>query len=155
MPKSDLPKLEAQVRPRPTIVKGVTERVRTGHGNMYVTINSDESGNLFEIFANQGKAGGCDSAQIEAISRLTTLVLRAGIDPEILLGQLQGITCCPVWDNGVLVRSAPDALAMALSHHLGIPIKPEATVRCPDCDLPVVFAEGCYMCLSCAWNKCG
>ncbi|MBM3941793.1 MAG: vitamin B12-dependent ribonucleotide reductase [SAR202 cluster bacterium] len=105
-------------RPRPTTVRGVTERVRTGHGNMYVTINFDDEGTPFEVFTTLGKAGGCDSAQLEAISRLVSLALRSGIDPRSLTEQLRGITCCPAWDNGVLVRSGPDAVALALERHL-------------------------------------
>ena len=35
---------------------------------MYVTINFDEADTPFELFGNLGKAGGCDSAQLEAIS---------------------------------------------------------------------------------------
>ena len=49
-------------RERPQSMTGVTERVSTGHGNMYVTINFDEQKNPFEVFGNLGKAGGCDSA---------------------------------------------------------------------------------------------
>ena len=101
---------------RPAQVQGVTDRVRTGHGNMYVTINSRD-GQPFEVFSNLGKAGGCDSAQIEAITRLVSLALRSGIDPSHVVDQLQGITCCPQWDDGVLVRSAPDAVAHVLSRH--------------------------------------
>lgn len=102
---------------RPAQVQGVTDRVRTGHGNMYVTINSRD-GQPFEVFSNLGKAGGCDSAQIEAITRLVSLALRSGIDPSHVVDQLRGITCCPQWDDGVLVRSAPDAVALVLSRHM-------------------------------------
>ena len=49
-------------RQRPQSIRGVTERVRTGHGNMYITINFDEADSPFEVFGNLGKAGGCDSA---------------------------------------------------------------------------------------------
>ena len=105
-------------RQRPTVVSGVTERVRTGHGNMFVTINFDEERHPFEVFIAMGKAGGCDSAQLEAISRLTTLALRSGVDPGQVIQHLRGITCCPAWDEGTLVRSAPDALALVLSRHL-------------------------------------
>jgi ribonucleoside-diphosphate reductase alpha chain len=105
-------------RQRPAEVAGITERVRTGHGNMYVTINFDEQGRPFEVFATLGKAGSCDSAQLEAISRLTSLALRSGIDPIKLLEDLRGITCCPAWDEGTLVRSAPDAVALVLGRHL-------------------------------------
>ena len=166
-------------RRRPQSIRGVTERVRTGHGNMYVTINFDEEGNPFEVFGNLGKAGGCDSAQLEAISRLVSLALRSGIDPKIVIEQLRGITCCPAWDEGTLVRSGPDAVALAMERHVeeaGVQIQsPENGVqmkligdagsngnghytvrKCPDCNAPVIYQEGCLKCssLSCGWNKC-
>ena len=123
-------------RRRPPVIKGVTERVRTGHGNMYVTINYDENDDPFEVFIAVGKAGGCDSAQLEGISRLATLALRAGIDPNQVIKHLQGITCCPAWDNGALVRSAPDALAIVLGRHLKLdedtaPVQPAASAIQP------------------------
>lgn len=111
--------VRATPRGRPQSIHGVTERVRTGHGNMYVTINFDEHERPFEVFGNLGKAGGCDSAQLEAISRLVSLALRSGIDSGAVLEQLRGITCCPAWDDGVLVRSGPDAVALALERHAG------------------------------------
>jgi len=104
-------------RPRRTV--GVTERVRTGHGNMYVTINFDEENKPFEVFGTLGKSGGCDSAQLEAISRLVSLALRSGIDPKNVIEQLRGITCCPAWDSGTLVRSSPDAVALAIERSFG------------------------------------
>jgi ribonucleoside-diphosphate reductase alpha chain len=105
-------------RERPSRVSGVTHRVRTSNGNLYVTINVDERGRPFEVFTALGKAGSADSAQLEAVSRLTSLALRAGVDIEAIVGQLRGITDTPVWDNGILVRSAPDAVALALSAHI-------------------------------------
>ena len=84
---------------------------------MYVTINLDNEGKPFEVFSALGKSGGCDSAQLEAVSRLASLALRAGVDIDAIVQQLRGITCCPFWDNGVMVRSAPDAVALALSKH--------------------------------------
>ena len=104
-------------RDRPSQVHGITDKVRTGHGNMYITINFSD-GSPFEVFSNLGKAGGCDSAQLEAISRLISLALRSGIDPDQVVDQLKGITCCPQWDGGTLVRSAPDAVALALGRHV-------------------------------------
>ena len=185
-------------RPRPLEMEGRTERIRTGHGNMYVTINFDsQDGTLFEVFSALGKAGGCDSAQLEAISRLVSLSLRSGIDPEAVMEQLRGITCCPAWDQGVLVRSAPDAVALALEHalrngppHEAVQLKlaasreveaawpgmlethtngndtvtqgvsahgnsPNERNRCPDCNGSLAFQEGCLLCSSCGWNRCG
>ena len=105
-------------RQRPPSVRGITDRVRTGHGNMYVTINFDEDGHPFEVFSALGKAGGCDSAYLEGLSRLASLALRVGIDPDQVVGELMGITCDPVWDGGVQIRSAADAIAVVLGRHL-------------------------------------
>ncbi len=169
-------------RERPSVIRGVTERVRTGHGNMFVTINYDEHEKPFEVFIAVGKAGGCDSAQLEGISRLVTLALRAGIDPAQVIEHLQGITCCPAWDGGTLVRSAPDGLALVLKRNLKLdeevlPAVEEArstqpgmvlTVEkpanghvstnrngCPECSAgTLVYQEGCISCLECGYNKC-
>ena len=103
---------------RPQQIGGVTERVRSGHGNMYVTVNFDEGSRPFELFANVGKSGGCDSAQTEAITRLVSLALRSGIEPKDIVDEIRGITCCPVWDAGSLVRSGPDGIALVLDRHL-------------------------------------
>jgi ribonucleoside-diphosphate reductase alpha chain len=111
-------------RERPSTVSGVTHRVRTSNGNLYVTINFDDQGRPFEVFTALGKAGSADSAQLEAVSRLISLALRAGVDIEAIVTQLRGITDTPVWDNGVLIRSAPDAVALALTSHIGT--SPEA-----------------------------
>ena len=106
-------------RKRPRRTQGITDRIRTGHGNMYVTVNLDENNKPFEVFGTMGKAGGCDAALLEAVSRLVSLSLRAGIETEEVTRQLRGITCCPAWDDGTLVRSGPDALAIVLDQIAG------------------------------------
>jgi len=113
-------------RARPAEITGITRRVRTGHGNMYVTINVDRGGRPFELFALLGKAGGCDAAQMEATTRLVSLALRSGIDPEEIVRQMKGITCCPVWDDGELVRSCPDAIALTLDRQIRQAPAPDA-----------------------------
>ena len=107
-------------RQRPPSVRGVTERVRTSHGNMYITINFDEQDRPFEVFTVLGKAGSSDQAQLEGISRLVSMALRSGVDPASVVAQLRGITDEPVWSEGTLVRSAPDALALALARVCGM-----------------------------------
>ncbi len=105
-------------RQRPSVIRGVTERVRTAHGNLFVTVNVDEEGQPFEVFATLGKAGSTESAHLEAVSRLVTMALRAGVDPDEVTSHLRGITDEPVWDDGTLIRSAPDAVALVLGRHL-------------------------------------
>jgi len=108
----------AHPRTRPKITKGYTERIRTGEGNLYVTINEDEHG-LCEVFTTIGKAGGNAMATSEAISRLISLALRSGIDPKELVDQLKGISGpAPIWEDGELILSTPDAIGKALERYL-------------------------------------
>ena len=104
-------------RRRPQSLSSVTDRVRTGHGNLYVTITFDEKDSPFEVFTNLGKAGTSDAAYLEAVSRLASLALRSGVGVEQVIEQLRGITDSPTWDEGQQVLSAPDAVALALLRH--------------------------------------
>ncbi|MDD5765507.1 MAG: vitamin B12-dependent ribonucleotide reductase [Candidatus Marinimicrobia bacterium] len=105
-------------RIRPPETRGVTKRIRTGQGTLYITINEDDEG-LCEVFTNIGKAGGPAQVESEAISRLISLALRSGIDARDIIKQLKGIGGPePVWENGSKILSTPDAIAKAMEWHL-------------------------------------
>jgi len=91
MPKKK--EVELIKRDRPECLTGETWRARTGCGKIYVTVNIDGNGRLFEVFANMGKAGGCASSQTEALGRLVSLILRCGGSLERIVKQLDGISC--------------------------------------------------------------
>ncbi len=96
-------------RPRPEITNGFTEKVRTGCGNLYITVNYDENG-ICEVFTNTGRAGGCPS-QSEATSRLVSIALRSGMNAESIIEQLKGIRCAStIRQKGLKVLSCPDAI---------------------------------------------
>jgi len=106
------------MRPRPNVVTGSTQRIPTGCGNIYVTVNEDEDGSPFELFTQIGKAGGCAASQTETIGRLVSLALRSGIDVEDVIKQLRNISCHqPIWDNGGRILSCADAIGKALERH--------------------------------------
>jgi ribonucleoside-diphosphate reductase alpha chain len=106
-------------RQRPHTTFGVTERIKTGEGYLYVTINEDEDG-LCEVFTTIGKAGGNAAAQSEAISRLISLALRSGIEPREIVKQLKGISGpTPVWDgHGGQILSTPDAIGKVIERYV-------------------------------------
>ncbi|MBU1881266.1 vitamin B12-dependent ribonucleotide reductase, partial [bacterium] len=163
-------------RKRPAVTRGMTERVNTGDGAIYITINEDEYG-MCEVFTSIGKAGGNMSAQAEAISRLISLALRAGIDPKEIIKHLKGIAGPnPIWENGTLVTSGPDAIAKAMdrfqqrkeneqkeqsSWKVIHEVREKDTNvseipdQCPDCSGSIEHEEGCLVCRSCGWTKCG
>ena len=155
-------------RQRPDVLSGISEKLKTGCGNIYITVNSDEQGRLFEIFANLGKAGGCPSAQLEAIARLVTLSLRSGIPAEEVVEHLKYIRCpspTPKWDGGVF--SCADAIAIILDKHSGGNRREKtgpkthgyrspktAADLCPECGSFLIYQEGCHMCRTCGYNRC-
>ena len=144
-------------RPRPERTYGLTERISTGCGKLYVTINSDEKG-ICEVFAQMGKTGGCASSQIEAAGRLISLALRSGVKVTSIIKQMNGIRCpSPTWQNGKMVLSCPDAMAQVLKH-VTLTSDSEnpmpAAGACPECGGGLVHAEGCLNCRECGYSKC-
>ncbi len=106
-------------RPRPKVTRGQTESVKTGCGNLYVTINECDEGKPFELFTQMGKSGGCASSQSEAIGRLVSLAFRCNIEPEKIVKQLSTISChMPSWDHGVQIHSCADAIAKSIHLYL-------------------------------------
>jgi ribonucleoside-diphosphate reductase alpha chain len=143
-------------RTRPVRTTGVTERINTGCGKLYVTINEDDEG-ICEVFAQMGKTGGCASSQIEAAGRLISLALRSGVKVEPIVKQLTGIRCpSPIWQNGKMVLSCPDAMAQVIKDYTNLSTSEMPTMMgvCPDCGSALEHEGGCRVCRSCGFSKC-
>jgi len=165
-------------RQRPDVTMGITEKVKIGCGNLYITVNYDENG-ICEVFTNLGRAGGCPS-QSEATSRLVSMALRSGIDVEVMVEQLKGIRCHSTLRHkeGLKVLSCPDAIGKVLERMIRLKngektvmskldIKDNPTQEktecqneiknsnCPDCGSMVSHESGCLVCRNCGFSKCG
>ncbi|MEN8262833.1 MAG: vitamin B12-dependent ribonucleotide reductase [Nitrospirota bacterium] len=166
-------------RKRPDVIKGTTRLMKTGCGHLYVTINEDGDGNLFELFTQMGKAGGCAASQSEAIGRLISLALRSNIEPVEIEKQLRGISChSPAWASGGKIASCSDALSKALERYLEegnksngngngngsspedkeVISNPKKTAvmfgACAECGGAVEHEGGCAVCRDCGFTKC-
>src|SRR5947207_5016826 len=73
-------------RPRPDVITGRTQKILTGYGALYVTVNEDEQG-LFEIFAQIGRGGGYTASFTAGIARLVSLCLRSGVPVDEIIDQ--------------------------------------------------------------------
>lgn len=150
-------------RKRPEVIRGSTRLIKTGCGNIYVTINEDEKGHLFELFTSMGKAGGCAASQAEAIGRLVSLAFRSNIDPLEVVKQLKGISCHQqTWSNGGKILSCADAIAKAIEKYnqkggngKGNDSPIMLIGACPECGGSVEHEGGCVVCHNCGFTKCG
>ncbi len=172
-------------RQRPAVLKGRTSKMNSPLGDLYLTINEDESGRPFEVFCTLGKAGGAAMADAEAIGRLISLALRSGIPITAVRDQLRGISCDRAVGVGPhKVLSAPDAIGQAIERYLlekegvqealplgAVPMSSggaqaqlaAATEEsrtffgsCPECNAgQLAFVEGCVTCHICGYSECG
>ncbi len=163
-------------RPRPAITQGFTERVKTGCGNLYITVNFDERG-ICEVFTSTGKAGGCPS-QSEATARLVSVALRSGISVEEIFAQLKGIRCpSTIRQQGMSCTSCPDAIAKVVAkvaeyiknEHktAGLTAESQGSLLednrnifdtlqfCPECGNKLEHEGGCVVCRGCGFSRCG
>jgi ribonucleoside-diphosphate reductase alpha chain len=172
------------LRPRPNVLNGRTYKVMTPLGKAFISINEDESGNIFEIFINVGRAGSDITADAEAIGRLISLAFRIPTDyssdqiAQKVISQLRGIGGSSSTGFGAdRVRSLADAIAKAIEEHQiekvssdteesdpiqteTIPLwsdKQSSKIKdiCPDCgSASLRFIEGCQKCELCGFSKC-
>jgi len=182
--KKNQPSLESEyiVRPRENSLTGVTQRVATPLGNMYLTVNKTSEDDYHEVFINLGKAGSDVRADTEALGKLISLLFRLGSANsrqrmKAIIHELEGISSGMVSGfNGERVLSVPDAIAKGLKRiddpekyeskqevlqlfdnktdmvNLGEVIEKE---MCPMCgNYSVLMVEGCKKC-SPQFGGCG
>jgi ribonucleoside-diphosphate reductase alpha chain len=141
---------------RPDTLSSITDKIKTGFGNLYVTTTFFHE-KPFEVFASIGKSGYSTMADAEAIGRLISLALRTGVDPKEIVSQIKGIGGSdPVFTEGGLVTSIPDAVAKILERHFGNGKNGnrdmgQAVCRSCGATLP---DEKCPTCPNCGWSRC-
>ena len=132
-------------------------------GHLYVTV-TEFDGRPFEVFATIGKSGKSTTAKTEAIGRLISLALRAGVDVSAIIDKIKGISGeHTIFQTGGLVLSIPDAIGRILEdRYMGNDKKKnkrsENALRgdaCPECGQTITFEEGCKTCHSCGYSNCG
>ncbi len=164
-------------RKRMKIHPGLTIRKETGCGNMYVTVNFNvDDLSMEEIFVSLGKAGGCASAQTEAIARLTSLLFKYRISSEEITKELGGIRC--IYGNScadtvasaikdiknLIERSDKKFITNAIAYEIYISNEEHSSEHkenrerrleiCPECGGEIEIGEGCFTCKICGFTKC-
>jgi ribonucleotide reductase alpha subunit len=175
--KEIAPVIAPAPRSRRPVLEGKTYRMETPLGTAFITVNNWD-GQPYEVFITVGKGGSDTAAMSEALGRLISLELQTPSPwtpierVKRIIDQLQGIggrTSLGFGPNRV--SSLPDAVATALSRHLGLVPAREANGNgqaaaldgsikgdlCPRCGhATFVRMEGCQRCLTpeCGYSEC-
>jgi len=162
-----------EILPRPYSAHGITQRLDTGCGKIYLTVNyHTDTGKIMETFITTGSDGGC-LVYTEATSRLISLAIRGGIGINEIIEQLTGTHSCPAYmlarGKGKAIspgKSCASAIARKLAeikaeldiqcngHPVDLAIEQEFSLKCEVCGQKLNRAEGCYVCRNCGFSKC-
>ena len=153
-------------------LEGATYVRQTACGKLYVTINTNEKGELVEVFIDPSKSGGC-LANVEVIGRLCSTMLRAGVAVEAVIDSAKGVKCssCARSKKKVDGLSCGDIVAKVIQteyeYRKGKEIveapskaveeqhaKEDIKAKCPECGAELNFTGGCNVCPSCGYSKC-
>ena len=152
-------------------LEGATYVRTTACGKLYITINTNDKGELVEVFIDPSKSGGC-LANVEVIGRLCSSMLRAGVAVEAVIDSAKGVKCssCARSKKKVDGLSCGDIVAKAIeteyNYRKGKKItkkvekieekveKNEEKAKCPECGAELSFTGGCNICPSCGWSRC-
>jgi ribonucleoside-diphosphate reductase alpha chain len=145
-------------------LQGYTYRIKTGYGNLYVTIN-ELVGKPFEVFCQIGRSGASELAKAEAVGKLVSLALRSGIQLEYIIEQIDDIMGSePILTKKGYIKSIPDAMAKVLREYMEkkqhkevkLKISPKIGKQiCPECGNDLVPDSRCPYCGVCGWKSCG
>ena len=190
--KDDEPKPETSstILPRGSIIEpsndmiGKKRKIQTGCGSLHVLAFFDPiDGNLQEVYFNKGSTGGCANF-MTGLSRMVSLLCRAGVDIMTIKDQLDSTGVCPSYATRKATHhdtSKGSCCPMAIGNALvemynemqselddkddeekpvkKTPVEPIKDVNmhqqlCPECGEPLVFEGGCCTCKSCGYTKC-
>lgn len=163
---------------------GKKRKIQTGCGSLHVLAFFDPiDGNLQEVYFNKGSTGGCANF-MTGLSRMVSLLCRAGVDIMTIKDQLDSTGVCPSYATRKATHhdtSKGSCCPMAIGNALvemynemqselddkddeekpvkKTPVEPIKNVNvrqqlCPECGEPLVFEGGCCTCKSCGYTKC-
>lgn len=150
---------------------GATHCKKCACGTLYITTNLDKEGNLVEVFTHTSKGGICQ-ANLNAVTRMISMSLRAGVKIDEIEDQLKSIHCpacqmAKAKGHEIDGMSCPDIMSRTIKEfkdsHWAVckqnkaeenkTVKNEGN-KCPECGAEIINTGGCVSCPSCGWSRC-
>lgn len=151
--------------PRDPVLEGKTYKFKHGDSEhaIYVTINdavTDGQRRPFEVFINSKNME--HYAWTVALTRMISAVFRRGGDVAFVHEELKAVfdPRGGAWSDGEYIPSVVAAIGSIIEKHLGVAVPVLATGasgrQCPKCGAATLIKqEGCDVCTSCTYSKCG
>ena len=150
---------------------GATHCKKCACGTLYITTNLDKDGNLVEVFTHTSKGGICQ-ANLNAVTRMISMSLRAGVKIDEIEDQLKSIHCpacqmAKAKGHEIDGMSCPDIMSRTIKEFKDSQwavckqnkAEENKTVKnggnkCPECGAEIINTGGCVSCPSCGWSRC-
>ena len=160
-------------RPQPTREflpderRSITHKFRVGDQEGYITVGLYDDGRPGEIFVKINKEGSTVSGLTDAVAKLASIALQYGVPLGDLAPKLRNTRFEPYGPTGnpdvPWATSVVDYIFHWLQAKFGDDTAPAATapdsansgIGCPDCGALLAYQEGCLMCRSCGYTRCG
>ena len=142
--------------------QSITNKFTVGEQKGYFTVGYHDDGDPGELFIKIAKQGSEVNGLYDAIGILTSIALQYGAPFATIAEKMANQRFDPsgmTRDQDVpTATSVLDYIYRKIAkRHDSLPtiLPAEIGMRCPDCDGPIRFAEGCWACAAeCGWSKC-
>jgi ribonucleoside-diphosphate reductase alpha chain len=163
--------------------RSITHKFSIADQEGYVTVGLYADGRPGEIFVKINKEGSTVSGLMDTVALLTSVTLQYGVRIEDLARKLKntrfepyGRTTNPEipWATSLVdyifrwleLKFASQAAALDASYHVVVgaaasnapteaPPAEATGLGCPECGAQLAYQEGCLVCRSCGYNRCG
>ncbi len=172
------PELVEGLRPRreflPDERKSITHKFRVGDQEGYITVGLYDDGRPGEIFVKINKEGSTVSGLTDAVAKLASIALQYGVPLDDLAPKMRNTRFEPYGPTGNAQVPWATSVVDYIFHWLQVrfgteepadvgaghdPPTDAATgdsgIGCPDCGSLLAYQEGCLVCRSCGYNRCG
>lgn len=151
--------------------ESITHKFRVGDQEGYLTVGLYPDGRPGELFVKINKEGSTVSGLMDAVSKVASIALQYGVPLQDLAPKMRNTRFDPSGPTGN--REIPWATSVVdyVFHWLERKFLGEASpadtaahpsapgessgLGCPDCGALLAYQEGCLVCRSCGYNRCG
>jgi ribonucleoside-diphosphate reductase alpha chain len=152
--------------------QSITHKFRVGDQEGYLTVGLYPDGRPGELFVKINKEGSMVSGLTDAVAKLASIALQYGVPLEELAPKMRNTRFEPYGPTGNPEVPWATSVVDYIFHWLQVKFGEadvgatgpspaggaragDSGIGCPDCGALLAYQEGCLVCRSCGYNRCG